>query len=290
MKKLTVSGDWAISPNSNGPIEIPLGQWPEAITRSAHHFEVNARYFGQASRTDRWSCYGLSRPWHTIYLILEGEVPTRVGASTFVLRPGTLFWLMPHEPHDMQWPARLVFTEIWFRLRDAERDVRLPEAVMVREAAWDALALMESIEDELRRGIEGFEQKIRHWLALIALEARRLGNTKPQARQLSSAQRARVTAFARENRAARPSLEAMARAAHLSPDYFSRLFRNTYGMAPRDWMVRERIHAAARLLRETDLTIYQISAQLGYANVAQFSRQFAQILGTNARAYRQNSE
>jgi methylphosphotriester-DNA--protein-cysteine methyltransferase len=71
--------------------------------------------------------------------------------------------------------------------------------------------------------------------------------------------RARVTAFARENLAARPSLEAMADAANLSPDYFSRLFHSTYGLAPRDWLVRERIYTAARLLRETDLTIYQIA-------------------------------
>jgi hypothetical protein len=33
----------------------------------------------------------------------------------------------------------------------------------------------------------------------------------------------------------------------------------TYGLAPRAWMVRERVHAAARLLRQTDMTIYQIA-------------------------------
>jgi AraC family L-rhamnose operon transcriptional activator RhaR/AraC family L-rhamnose operon regulatory protein RhaS len=152
------------------------------------------------------------------------------------------------------------------------------------------MVLMEGIEDAMRRRSAGFEQRIRHWLALIALEALRSGETKSELRQLSTRQRARVTAFVRENLAERPSLAAMSGAAQLSPDYFSRLFRNTYGLAPRDWVVRERIHTAARLLRESDLTIYQISARLGYANVSQFSRQFAQVLGTNARAYRQGSQ
>jgi AraC-like DNA-binding protein len=180
--------------------------------------------------------------------------------------------------------------EIWFHLYDGECDLRLPEPVMTCENIRDAVPLMDNIEDEMRRRNTGFEQKIRHWLALIALEALRSGQSKSELRQLSSVQRARVTTFVRENLATRPSLEAMANAAQLSPDYFSRLFGNTYGLVPRDWIVGEGIHAAARLLRETGLTIYQIASQLGYANVSQFSRQFAQVLGTNARTYRQCSQ
>jgi AraC-like DNA-binding protein len=296
MKELTVSGDdhadaaHADAAHCGAPKLVSLAQWPEAVTRSAHQFEVNPLFFGHAVRTDRWSCRDDARPWHTLYLILEGEVPTAVGSSQFVLKPGTLFWLMPDERHDMQWPARLAFTEIWFRLQDGGRDLRLPEPVIVCDGAWDIVPLMEGIEDEMRRRHEGFEQKIRHWLAMVALEALRLGGSKPELRQLSVLQRARVTAFIRESLAARPSLEAMAHAARLSPDYFSRLFRNTYGLAPRDWMVRERIHAAARLLRETDLTIYQISQHLGYANVSQFSRQFAQVMALTARSYRQSED
>jgi hypothetical protein len=67
-----------------------------------------------------------------------------------VLKPGTLFWLMPHESHDMQWPARLVFTEVWFRLQHQGRDLRLREPMMVRDGCWDTLSLMEGIEDEMR--------------------------------------------------------------------------------------------------------------------------------------------
>jgi AraC-like DNA-binding protein/mannose-6-phosphate isomerase-like protein (cupin superfamily) len=290
MRNLTISGDEPKFSEDATPAIIPLEQWPEAVTRSEHRFEVNPLYFGQAVRTDRWSCLHEARPWHTLYLVLDGEIAARVGGEPLVLKSGTLFWLMPHEPHDMQWPAKLVFTEIWFRLQDSERDLRLHEPVMVRDGAWDVMPLMEGIEDEMRRRNAGYEAKIRHWLALVALEVMRAGQKGPDVRQLSSVQRARVTAFVRENLTARPSLEAMANAAGLSPDYFSRLFRNTYGLAPRDWMVRERIHTAARLLRETDMAIYQIGAQLGYANVSQFSRQFREVMGANACAYRQRSE
>jgi AraC-like DNA-binding protein len=268
----------------------PLEHWPESVTRNDYDFEVNPLYFGQSVRTDCWCCHHARRPWHTLYFVIEGEIPTRVGDVSCVLKAGTLFWLMPHESHDMQWPARLVFTELWFRLRNGSHDMRLPQAALVRDGIWDVMPLMEGIEDEMRRRNAGFAQKIRHWLALIALEALRSGENKSDVRQLSSVQRARVTMFVRENLAARPSLEAMANAAGLSPDYFSRLFRNTYGIAPRAWMVRERIQAARRFLRETDMTIYQIAAQLGYANVSQFSRQFVEVMGTNARAYRQVSE
>jgi hypothetical protein len=128
------------------PHQVPLEYWPEAVTRRGYHFEVNPLHFGQAVRTDRWNCRNLSRPWHTLYLVLEGEIPTGVGGSAFVLKPGTLFWLMPNERHDMQWPARLNFTEVWFRLQHETHDLRLPEQAIVRDGVWDALSLMEGIE------------------------------------------------------------------------------------------------------------------------------------------------
>jgi hypothetical protein len=128
MKKLTVSGDASTnSERRDAFAEIPLQRWAEAVTRGTNQFEVNPLYFGQAVRTDVWSCCSLARPWHTMYLVLEGEVPTRVSGDSFLLKPGTLFWLMPGAAHDMQWPARFVFTEIWFRLRDGECDLRLPK-------------------------------------------------------------------------------------------------------------------------------------------------------------------
>jgi hypothetical protein len=179
MKKLTVPGDGEsplMSDDASSP--IPLEQWPEALTRNAHRFETNPLYFGHAVRTDAWSCSDAARPWHTLYLVLEGEIATRVAAESFVLKPGTLFWLMPHEPHDMQWPTKLVFTEIWFRLRDNAHDICLPEPVMVQEGAWDILPFMDGIEDEMRRHSVGYEQKIRHWLALIVLDSLRSGGVK----------------------------------------------------------------------------------------------------------------
>jgi AraC-like DNA-binding protein len=37
----------------------------------------------------------------------------------------------------------------------------------------------------------------------------------------------------------------LARSLGLSPDYFSRLFRNAFGLPPRSWLMRERIRLAS---------------------------------------------
>lgn len=82
------------------------------------------------------------------------------------------------------------------------------------------------------------------------------------------------------------NITAMARQCGLSVPHFNRLWRAARGMAPGQYIIRQRIRRAAELLRESDLSIQQIADTLGYRDVFFFHRQFRRFAGVTPRAAR----
>lgn len=81
-------------------------------------------------------------------------------------------------------------------------------------------------------------------------------------------------------------LEEIAAAAHLSPFHFARLFKKVTGATPHAYLAALRTTRAQTLLAETDLSITEIGARVGYASSSHFSKAFRQATGITPRAFR----
>ena len=82
------------------------------------------------------------------------------------------------------------------------------------------------------------------------------------------------------------ALEEIAGAAHLSPYHFSRLFKKLTGATPHAYLASLRTAQAQILLADTDLSITQVSARVGYASPSHFTKSFRQTTGLTPRAFR----
>src|SRR5690606_8900440 len=118
------------------------------------------------------------------------------------------------------------------------------EPVIIEEGAQGLWPLFQEIEEELTNEASAAEAKLRHLLALVAIEVARLRERTSEPRTLGPIQRRRIAEYVRRQLSARPSPAELAEVVGLSPDYFSRVFHATYGCSPRDWLVRERIREA----------------------------------------------
>jgi len=99
----------------------------------------------------------------------------------------------------------------------------------------------------------------------------------------------RVTAVREQLREtiARPyRLEELAAAAGLSVPHFSQIFRRQTGHAPIDFLIRQRIRSACRLLDTTDRSVAAIATEVGYDDAYYFTRCFRRVMGCPPRAYR----
>lgn len=81
-------------------------------------------------------------------------------------------------------------------------------------------------------------------------------------------------------------LEEIASAAHLSPFHFARLFKKLTGATPHAYLANLRAARAQTLLAETDLSITEVSARVGYDSPSHFAKAFRRATTLSPSAFR----
>ncbi|MFA6505439.1 MAG: helix-turn-helix domain-containing protein [Treponemataceae bacterium] len=81
------------------------------------------------------------------------------------------------------------------------------------------------------------------------------------------------------------SRESIADRVGLNSDYFGRVFRKETGLTVTEYVVKERVSMAIRLLEGTDQSISRIAEQVGYTNFAYFSQLFRKATGFTPSEY-----
>ncbi len=85
-------------------------------------------------------------------------------------------------------------------------------------------------------------------------------------------------------------LEQVAKYVHLNPTYFSELFKKELGMSFVDYKMNVRIENAKRLIKSTDLNIYEVSEKIGYSDPKYFSKLFKKVTGMTPFEYKESSK
>jgi transcriptional regulator GlxA family with amidase domain len=80
--------------------------------------------------------------------------------------------------------------------------------------------------------------------------------------------------------------EAQAARAHLSPSQFRRRFVRMVGRPPRQWLIRQRLSAAAVRLRGTTQTVQAVAEAVGFADHRHFTKSFTRRFGVPPSHYR----
>ena len=84
------------------------------------------------------------------------------------------------------------------------------------------------------------------------------------------------------------TLEALAKKCFYNPSYFSRAFKEKFGLSFKEYVGRKRIEYSCRLLENTDYTVDEISAMAGFSERSSFYQLFAKYTNATPSDYRKN--
>ncbi|MBX3064978.1 MAG: helix-turn-helix transcriptional regulator [Anaerolineae bacterium] len=76
----------------------------------------------------------------------------------------------------------------------------------------------------------------------------------------------------------------------LSPFYLIRLFRRIYQQTPHQYLIQLRIAKAKELLSQSDRSVTEICAEVGFTSLGSFSSLFRKLVGISPSDYRQRSQ
>ncbi|MBD3887616.1 helix-turn-helix transcriptional regulator [Phormidium tenue FACHB-886] len=80
------------------------------------------------------------------------------------------------------------------------------------------------------------------------------------------------------------TLEALAAIAHLSPSYFSNLFKQSTGLAPHQYVIQCRINRAKQLLLR-GMSVAEVALNLGFSHQSHLSRHFKRLMGVTPKGF-----
>lgn len=82
------------------------------------------------------------------------------------------------------------------------------------------------------------------------------------------------------------SIEEIAAVCGINRSYLGKIFRNSIGYSPQEFLINYRMVKATELLKLTTLSIADIGTAVGYGNPLHFSRAFKNIYGVSPREWR----
>lgn len=85
------------------------------------------------------------------------------------------------------------------------------------------------------------------------------------------------------------SLQVIANQIDMSQFYFCRLFKQSMGVTPYQYLLQQRIERAKQLLLQDEFSIAEIALEAGFANQSHLCVQFKRLVGMSPKQFAQQS-
>jgi len=258
-----------------------------------------------------WSHTNLSSPYWRLYWNREPGAYVLHGTKRYPLRPDCILLIAPHTPFQSQlgesppayernilkgapYQAKMAIApgahihHLFVHFSLGQPCDSLQDAVFDFKVADAELDMLQALTDKL--GVDRMHFNHHHSFLLQALLHDALCQVPDTAwpkRQLD-ARVLRVMHYIDSHYAQRLQNEDFGREANMSPNAFTRLFRNKTGMTPLAYLSQRRIEEASILLHHSDQSIEQIADACGFGDRYYFTRVFKKHFKVCPATYRKH--
>lgn len=139
------------------------------------------------------------------------------------------------------------------------------------------------IFEECYSQILGYELICQHLLVSLILMVHRIISTDEHTKmcQDPNSMGYKIKGYIDKNYTQNISLNEIANRLYISQHYLSHIFKSETGYSPINYMISRRIADAKKLLMTTDMTVQEISSNVGYENPNYFTMLFKKVTGVS---------
>jgi AraC-like DNA-binding protein len=245
------------------------------------HFQIRGPSLHVCERTWSWKPPVFSD--FDFWLVLGGEGLLRVNGKPHVLAAGLGFLLQPGDLVEGSKDPDSPLTVFSCHMKPTRRlshdgrvsagvlHFRVPDVEIFRRQAGEALRVLQCGDPAPANGL------VKLLVAGMVVRAVLADSESPSAAAPPALHKLALEIKSEPGR--KWSLSGMARRCFFSVPQFTRKFRRTFAMSPRQFVILQRIRRAIHLLRESRVPIKEIAESLGYSDHFFFHRQFKSIAG-----------
>ncbi len=242
--------------------------------------------------------------WEICFLE-RGSQTFEVQEQVYRLRGGDVFLTFPDEPHSTGGSPSEPGVLYWLNLRSPaarQRLLGLPraEGAMLLAALADlphrhfrATTPTKALFKELFRWHDspaGPDKTLRMRLAVARLLLEIIDAARRRAKSPSSERITEIIRLIRSQPERDFGLDDLARHARLSLSHFKKRFKSETGLSPRQFILRDKIEAAKRVLCDHDTSVTNLALDLGFVSSQYFATVFKRITGLTPSDYRGRAE
>jgi AraC-like DNA-binding protein len=267
---------------------VPKTKWPNFLLSGAFDFSMNTCRCDYLN--SKWHIPRETLNQHLVFFLDQGYLKTAVDGEKVRMEPGMIVWLPPGVDRELSGKISthyLRYYKMRFNVRKDGNEVAFSKRALIKRNAWDILPYFQLLAEEYLTPQGYYEE---HLIGLLAAFSsvflRGLGDENDEKRMLNPGQRSIINKHILSNIQSGLSTGDLADALNLTMDYFSRLFKNTYGMAPRTYIKQKRIRYAMMRLTESNISVKELAGELAYDNVNLFCRQFKEAMKLTPSQYR----
>lgn len=241
---------------------------------------------------DNWQDRDYVPDYNKLYFIIDGEGYLKIGEREYYPKPNQLFLMPANVMQSYQTISENTFSKYWchftaaidsiplFRLVGCADYVAISEPDLLKDK-FEQLVYWQH-QDKLSSGL-----RIRAiLLEIIAVFLENNENVRLNSEKSGHIDKIQeVMQYIEAHLSDNISLEQISQIAHFHPNYLIRLFKETTGLPPIQYMNRLRMERAKSLLNGTAWTISAVADAIGMEN-SYFSRMFKEYTGVTPTEYR----
>lgn len=245
---------------------------------------------GSAKYTGDWHSVPHTHPYAELFYVVGGQGHIQVDQELHPITTGQLVILNPNVMHTEVSRNASPLEYVVLGIEGLELVSREGEDARFRilDHPDNVTSCLGNILRETREDLPGSDTICQAYMEILVTQLMRstdvgLGDAgTPAANSQCVAVRRYIDAHFKESL----TLDDLAAIAHINKYYLAHAFKEEYGISPIRYQLERRIEEGCYLLRQTDLSLAQISRILGFSSSSYFSQAFRTGKGLSPSAYR----